>query len=198
VEPPVHEVATISAATLPTRVLLETSFLCDALWGQWGLERDRAQLSWIFLQRAESRGVRMWVTPAIVQEAIFAFMKPDMRMEAAARVGRQMTWSEFKRNHPLDFAEAHAACVTVARHIRAMLRTCGIEEALPRIRVDAQATGRWVAACACWYLRRYPIEPADALHIACARVDGTRAIATNDLDLQAVRGFQYLAYRSAP
>lgn len=194
----VVELDTLTGANAPADLLVETSFLCDAMWARRGESSEKAQRSLDALaSMARQDHVRLWITPAILQETVFAFMKAEMRREARASLGRALGWSQFKDLDREAFGAAHAVKSAIAEEVRFFVATAGIEESLPRVRLDAQTTGRWIAAYMTWYLRRYPIEPADALHLACARVDGTRTIATNDLELQAVGGFRFLAYRRA-
>lgn len=190
----VLELSNVDSSVLPSELFMDTSFLLDARDGERGQGyTSKAQVSWEFMDEfgGEPR-LRIWTTPAVYQEAVFTLLAGVVQQETGS------SYATLKRNDDAAFAQAHQKYApAISQDLLGFLKQNNIELRAPKQRDDLRRTGVWIGEYAKWLLSLYPCDPADALHIACARIDGTRAMASNDLSWQTISGFTIYAFRSA-
>jgi len=135
----------------------------------------------------------LWTTPFAAEEILWAFVREEL-VRAKAPFGLA-TIAEFKRVRRDDYLGT----------LLASRQPLGVRvRALKRLRISfefpgdqAPMRGDWgsqVMRTASQLLERFPLETADAFHIACSWVAGTNDIASLDDDFKVVDGLTVYCY----
>jgi len=143
-------------------------------------------------------GHQLWTTPLALQEGSWAIMRPVI---AAAKTAVHVsgTLADFRRHHRPQYEAALATAGPLGcRFINFVLSRTGAAIRWPLTASGAPAPASRLLEMARFYLSRYQIEPADALHAACVRWDycgGNRpCLISDDRQLQVIDGLEIYAY----
>lgn len=182
----------------PTSLFLDS---CAVLHAWEGAVRPattgRGRATWQALGRLQhDENAHLWTSPLVFEEALFVVLRAAVQ-RAAMDDGLGWTgWARFKADHPREFRRHMLRrAQPVASALLEFTDGLGVDIRLPEPLL-AQGAMRGVLAYIRWAPGSYPLEPADALHLACARFDRA-VIVTNDAAFQEVVGIEVLAYRAS-
>ncbi len=195
----VYEFATVRLPRQPTSVFVETSFLTWARVGNAPRCRDRRMTaSAQFLDRLSAHAtLDLWTTPMVFEEAVFGLLKNRISVAARRAEIEWQGWRDLKKNHRAQFETFFGMYAqAIATELHDFLNKHQVTVRLPRHPWRGSGEfGRRFLIYMRWLLGTYTIEPADALHVACAQWGRAYAVVTNDLDIQLVDGLRVMAYR---
>ncbi len=172
---------------LPNSALVDTQFLFDLydFQGGTGKAKLRQSAAKDFFELLVNSGTELWITPCIIQEACYRYFR-HVRDEEQKKpqVSRGDALAEGMRQAPVMYAF--------------VLELKAIAVRLPGERGPSIVPGSLVAKTMDFLARKHQLKPMDALHSACARLDGPSVIISDDSHFQRVDDLVVYAYEKAP
>ena len=173
---------------LPNAAFVDTQFLFDLYGFLGGTAKAKLRQSAAneFFELLLSNGTQLWVTPSIIQEACYRYFRHvrDEEEEKKPQVSRGDSEAEGIRQAPVMYAF--------------VLELKAIAVRLPGERGPGIVPGSLVARTMDFLARKHQLKPMDALHAACARLDGPSVIISDDSHFQKVDDLVVYAYEKAP
>jgi len=171
----------------PQTAFLDTSFIRELIRWSNHPGDPRCAASHAFYQTTRAHNTRLWTTPFAAEEILWPFVRDELFR--AMRPFGHATIAEFKRGRRDEYLRTLESC---RPHLQTMIR------ALNRLRISfefpgdqAAMRGNWgaqVVQVAGQLLERFPLETADAFHIACAWAAGTNHVVSLDEEFKTVDG----------
>lgn len=185
----------------PPAAYADTNFLLFVWEARRGKNsrNSRVRAADALLERMLSAGVEVWTSVFGIQEACWWIMRRMLDCEKNRLGLGSLNYADFKRCP--EFADAIRPATMQARNFCRLFTQTGMQIRDPRYRGVAAVPDDLLYLIFRLFFVKYPIEPADALHLAIAwwdREDGNAAIISDDRAMQQVSEVQVFAYERSP
>jgi len=177
----------------PRTVFVDSSFIRALI--QWSSDPGVASAAAAhgFYDRAKRANARLWTTPFTAEEILWAYVR--RALQDTCRTYGIVSIGDLKRERRGDYARTIESCRPEILKMITALNRLKISFEFPGDQAAVRGTwGQMVWRAASQILDRFPIETADAFHIACATVGGTDHIASLDSDFREVDGLTIYCY----
>ena len=192
----------ISKKVLIKEIYFDTSFIYALLASASDFTEYRFQQTRLFYDHLCNSRTQMWTSYLSLQEIMHLEFR-DILFEEIRQFEKSnglnensLTYGSFKKNYRSEFNACYNKHKSIFHKIFKSIIGLKIQIRIPKdYSVASFSKGRLIARFAKCLLDTYILEVADAFHIATARCNGTKTIATNDLDFKQVKNIMVFSYR---
>jgi predicted nucleic acid-binding protein len=192
----------ISKKVIIKNIYLDASFIYALIASATDTTEDRFLQTRRFYNHLYNTRAEMWTSYLSVQELMHlefrdALFKEIRQFEKNNNIKENsLTYSSFKKNYRSEFNACYKKNKSIFHRLFKIIIGLKIQLKIPKdYSVSGFSKGRLITRYAKCLLDTYILEVADAFHIATARCNGTKIIATNDLDFKQVKNITVFSFR---